>query len=125
AVLAWSISRARARVLDNAHCSLVQQHEALEEAHGRLRTVHDKMVGQDKLAALGVMSAGIAHEINNPMSVVTANIEALMADLPSLPQDATLLDEYRTDVLPSTLDGVRRVNAIVADLRRFARAESR
>ena len=71
-----------------------------------------------------MIAASIAHEVNNPMSYVTANVEALVEDLAAMPQVPPALTEYVDDILPSTLDGIRRVNHIVADLRRFARGES-
>jgi two-component system NtrC family sensor kinase len=67
-----------------------------------------------------MMATGVAHEINNPMSFVTSNIHSLYRELkehPSLPEP---FQEYVDDVLPATLDGIRRVTAIVSELRRFA-----
>jgi signal transduction histidine kinase len=102
---------------------VVEQREQLAKAHERLQRVHERALAQEKLSSLGMMAAGVAHEINNPMSFVTSNVHALYKDLrqqPSLPEP---LREYVTDVLPATLDGIKRVNAIVADLRRFARGD--
>ncbi len=75
------------------------------------------------MAGLGILAAGIAHEINNPMSYVTFNIEALIEEIREIPTSPELLEEYATEVLPATLQGVLRVNSIVADLRRFARGD--
>jgi signal transduction histidine kinase len=85
--------------------------------------MHQRALTQEKLSSLGMLAAGIAHEINNPMSYVTTNVKALADDLPELPASPELVEEYRTDILPATLDGLRRINAIVADLRRFARGD--
>ncbi len=88
-----------------------------------LREAHQRGVAQEKLASIGQIAAGIAHEINNPMCFVTANVEALIEDLAEEPRLPPTLVEYRQDILPETLDGIRRVNSIVGDLRRFARGE--
>ena len=48
------------------------------------------MLEQEKLAALGVLAAGIAHEINNPMAYVTSNVRALSRDLGELGEGAGL-----------------------------------
>jgi two-component system NtrC family sensor kinase len=100
-----------------------QQHKQLEQAHQQLQHVHERALAQEKLSSLGLMAAGVAHEINNPMSFVTSNLSLLLKDLrqqPSLPEP---LKEYADEVLPQTLEGIKRVNAIVADLRRFARGD--
>jgi hypothetical protein len=70
-----------------------------------------------------MLAAGIAHEINNPMSFVTANLHALSEDLAEVPELRDRLKDYVEDILPATLGGVLRVNAIVADLRRFSRED--
>ncbi|QSQ25504.1 histidine kinase [Pyxidicoccus parkwayensis] len=100
-----------------------QQNARLQQAHQKMEALHQHAVMQEKLSSLGLLAAGIAHEINNPMSYVTSNLKDLMADLPRLATAPELLEEYRRDILPATLDGLRRVNSIVADLRRFARGD--
>ncbi len=120
---AYLLSEKRSSLLRQALGQVVDQREQLAKAHERLQRVHQRALAQEKLSSLGMMAAGVAHEINNPMSFVTSNVHSLYKDLrqqPSLPEP---LREYVTDVLPATLDGIKRVNAIVADLRRFARGD--
>jgi signal transduction histidine kinase len=90
----------------------------------QLERQHKQMVGQEKLSGLGLLAAGMAHEINNPMSYVTANVKALLKDLDALATNPRLRLEYGESVLPETLDGIKRVNSIVADVQRFARGNS-
>jgi signal transduction histidine kinase len=102
---------------------VIAQREELERAHQELQQLHQRALAQEKLSSLGMLAAGMAHEINNPMSFVTSNVHTMLRQLqerPALPED---LKEYVDEVLPETLDGVKRVNAIVADLRRFARGD--
>lgn len=111
-------------MLRSALSVLERNHGELVEAHAKLEAMHIQLLTQDRMATLGMISASIAHEVNNPMSYVTSNVEALIEDLAAMPQVPADLTEYVDDILPSTLDGIRRVNHIVADLRRFARGES-
>jgi signal transduction histidine kinase len=85
--------------------------------------LHAKMVAQERLSSLGLMAAGVAHELNNPLSYVTSNINAFATDLDALGTQPGLRDEYRAQVIPATLDGLARVSTIISDLRRFARAD--
>jgi signal transduction histidine kinase len=93
----------------------------LREERVKLVAAQHLLVEQEKLSSLGLLAAGVAHEINNPMSYVGCNLRELARDLPRFPAEPELLREYAEDILPATLDGVERVNTIVADLRNFAR----
>ncbi|WP_052519185.1 sensor histidine kinase [Archangium violaceum] len=109
-------------VIGEERCQLLLSSlEASRENHRQLQRMHARLVAQEKLSSLGMLAAGVAHEINNPMAFVTSNVHALSRDLRGLHQRPEELREYVEEVLPATLDGIRRVNAIVADLRRFAR----
>ncbi|WNG40863.1 histidine kinase [Archangium violaceum] len=99
---------------------LVSALEASRESHRQLQRMQAQLVAQEKLSSLGVLAAGVAHEINNPMAFVTSNVRLLAKDLEAQPHLPEVLREYVDDVLPATLEGIRRVNSIVADLRRFA-----
>ncbi|MBI2393194.1 MAG: PAS domain S-box protein [Deltaproteobacteria bacterium] len=81
--------------------------------------LHAQLARADRLASLGTLSAGVAHEINNPLAFVSLGIEALihaLADAPLAPSKrsavANLIDDIRK--------GTDRVAAIVRDLRVFA-----
>jgi signal transduction histidine kinase len=94
------------------------------EHREQLHTANQRAMEQEKLSSLGMMAAGVAHEINNPMSFVTSNVSSLYKELKEYPSLPEPFREYVDDVLPATLDGIRRVNAIVGDLRRFARGDA-
>jgi two-component system, NtrC family, sensor kinase len=92
----------------------------LENAHQEMRRMNERALKQEQLSSLGLLAAGVAHEINNPMSFVTSNVNSLLRDLKEEKALSEVMGEYVDDVLPATLDGIRRVNSIVADLRRFS-----
>ncbi|NTU60289.1 MAG: response regulator [Deltaproteobacteria bacterium] len=54
----------------------------LESTFGQLRVTHDKISHKDKLASLGEMAAGVAHELNNPLSSISFSVQALLRDVP-------------------------------------------
>jgi signal transduction histidine kinase len=109
--------------LERAHQALERTHGELEAAHQELKQLHQRALEQERLSSLGMLAAGVAHEINNPMSFVTSNVNSMLRDLRDEPNLSELMKEYVDDVLPATLDGIKRVNTIVGDLRRFARGD--
>nr|WP_246357897.1 ATP-binding protein [Pyxidicoccus fallax] len=129
-LLVYFISEGRVFLTHQALHSLAQQHEELERAHRELAQAHQQLDvahhrarEQERLTSLGMLAAGVAHEINNPMSYVKSNVNSLFQDLKASPNLSPVLQEYVDDVLPATMDGIRRVTSIVADLRRFARGD--
>ena len=103
------------------HCFASRR--SLEALRAENELLRQQLITHEKLSSLGMLAAGIAHEINNPMSFVTANLQALSEDLAEVPELPERLREYALDVVPATLEGVQRVNAIVADLRQFSRED--
>ncbi|HVG57575.1 MAG TPA: histidine kinase dimerization/phospho-acceptor domain-containing protein, partial [Hyalangium sp.] len=122
-LFAYLMMERRAALLRGALDQVLAQQSRLEQAHEEMRQMHAHAIEQEKLSSLGMMAAGVAHEINNPMSFVASNVNLLLKDLKSEPALSEPLREHVEEVLPATLEGIKRVNAIVADLRRFARGD--
>jgi signal transduction histidine kinase len=119
----YLLAERRATLLNGALEKVLEQRSRLEQAHDEMRRMHSRAIEQEKLSSLGMMAAGVAHEINNPMSFVASNLYLLQKDLHAEPALSEALREHRDEVLPATLEGIKRVNGIVSDLRRFARGD--
>ncbi len=72
----------------------------------------------DRMASVATLSAGVAHEINNPLAYVVGNLDYSLAHLGKVPED---LAEVRK-ALEDARGGAVRVGQIVRDLRTFSRA---
>jgi signal transduction histidine kinase len=86
----------------------------LEDSHRHLHETRRRLVMSDKLAAIGELTAGVAHEINNPVAVIQGNLDLLRELLgpgaEPVHQELRLID-----------DQIERIRLIVAKLLQFAR----
>jgi signal transduction histidine kinase len=120
------------------------------QALGRL-AYQSRLAQTERLSSVGLMAAGMAHEIKNPLALVLTSVEWLAEDLPGILEHCRtlrrqLVDELGTERFNSllsnfaalhddellqdlalctknALDGVRRIRTLVRDLVTFSRAE--
>lgn len=85
------------------------------------------LVHADRLSSLGAMAAGIVHELNNPLSFVSANLSFLEGELTALASGAAEPVAARLmaclEATRDALGGAERVTRIVKDLRTFSRRD--
>ncbi|ADO75540.1 Sensor protein [Stigmatella aurantiaca DW4/3-1] len=81
-----------------------------------------RLMLSDRMASMGTLSAGIAHELNNPLSYVIANLEFVHATLQPAEFDPARVPEWR-QVLDEAREGAERVRQIVRQLKTFSRVE--
>ena len=95
---------------------LRQRNEELQHTITVLRDTRRKLVMAEKLAALGELTAGVAHEINNPTQVMLGNLDVLAAEL------GNKLDPVRPEI-DLVIEQIYRIQAIIEKLLKYARPE--
>jgi signal transduction histidine kinase len=100
---------------------LSKQNQVLETTIEQLKETETQLVQSEKLASLGRMSAGIIHEINNPLNFATTGLFTLRSKGKYV---ATEQQEEYQEILRDVEDGLKRVKTIVSDLRVFSHPET-
>jgi two-component system, sensor histidine kinase PhcS len=95
--------------------------KALEASLAQLKENEVQLVHSEKLASLGRMSAGMIHEINNPLNFTTTALFTLRKKGKFLPSEQ---QKDFAETLKDVEEGVGRVKTIVSDLRVFTRPDS-
>jgi two-component system, NtrC family, sensor kinase len=132
---------------------LVSANAALTELNTRLQRAQDQLLQSEKLASIGQLAAGVAHEINNPVGYVFSNFgtltkylddlfrmlaayeqaESQLAGTPAALKLAQLRSEIELDYLKEDVpqlmaescEGITRVRKIVQDLKDFSHVDAR
>lgn len=95
---------------------LTRQNQALNDAIEQIKETEMQLVQSEKLSSLGRMSAGIIHEINNPLNFAMTGLFALRSQVKKLPEPDRAMQE---GILDDIEEGLKRVRNIVTDLRQF------
>jgi two-component system NtrC family sensor kinase len=96
----------------------------LKEKSLKIKDAEAQLIQMEKMASLGVLAAGIAHEINNPLSFLISNLEFLRDFSKNFSNVSELkkedIDQLR-QVIQEAEEGTLRIKKIVQDLRTFSR----
>src|SRR5258705_440411 len=101
----------------NYQRKLSKQNQVLESTIDQLKETETQLVQTEKLASLGRMSAGIIHEINNPLNFATTGLFTLRNKAKFLSPEQQ--EEYQ-EILQDVEEGIKRVKSIVSELRTFS-----
>ncbi|WP_321394646.1 ATP-binding protein [uncultured Desulfuromusa sp.] len=136
--------------LEQSVAESVQMATSLEFLNAELKSTQSQMLQREKMASIGQLAAGVAHEINNPIGFVSSNLRSLDKYFKKLTDYLVLLEKNIQDKVPETwqeikperkklkidfmledsedlitesLDGSERVRKIVQNLKTFSRVD--
>ena len=92
---------------------LQRQNQTLEETLNQLRAAESQLIQTERLSALGNLSAGIMHEINNPVNFMLTATHFLRSKTDKAPTEVS-------ETVDDIENGLKRVRDIIADLKGFA-----
>jgi len=96
----------------------------LSDKTQQIKETEAQLIQMEKMASLGILAAGIAHEINNPLSFLISNLEFMRdftKNLSNTTQLKTADIEQLRQVILEAEEGTLRIKKIVQDLRTFSR----
>jgi len=95
----------------------------LREAASRAerRRIHEQLLISERMASVGALAAGVAHEINNPLAIVVGNLDVVLERLAALGRAGSPLSDLEQP-LHDAQEAAERVRVIVRDLKMLSRA---
>jgi len=115
-------------IIERQKEEMALQNAALQQTLDKLSNTQDQLIESAKMSSLGQMTAGLAHEINNPLNFISGGVQALDHNIKSLCEISKKVDPIKTGEIEqdiySTLsninNGVNRTARIIKSLRTFA-----
>ena len=92
---------------------LQQTIRSLEQSNSELKQAQNDIIRAEKMASVGRLAAGIAHEIGNPIGIVMGYMELLQQD--------DITDDERSEFLTRTEDEISRIDLIIKQLLNYSR----
>jgi two-component system NtrC family sensor kinase len=110
----------------------IQKNKAIDTLEA-LKFSHARLMQSEKMASLGMLTAGVAHEIKHPLHAMSANMDSIKQDMQKISEFFALSDNKRHDfnrlnkdiesLITATHEGIKRTAGVIADLCAFARSD--
>lgn len=104
--------------IEQSRKELSESNKELQTLLDKLKETQRKLIHSEKMAAVGTLSAGIAHEINNPLNYIQGSVDVIQSKLEKQIQDDPELNE----LISAINIGVERTATIVKSLNGFSRS---
>mgnify|MGYP000005530834 CR=1 FL=1 len=128
------------RKINERSGELIEAFQKLASQHAELKSTQQQLVQSEKLASIGTLTAGVAHEINNPNNFAYAAVYLMQDEIKEIkaflkqlaggddadPQIIEAMDNKFTKLIELTntaREGTQRIKVIVSDLRSFSRLD--
>jgi two-component system, NtrC family, sensor kinase len=113
----------------------IQKNKAIDALEA-LKYSHARLMQSEKMASLGMLTAGVAHEIKHPLNAMSANMDSIKQNMQQVAkffelsksddckrQDFNRLNENIASLITAAHEGIKRTAGVIADLCAFARSD--
>lgn len=100
-----------------------RQKKDLQNAFEELKKAQVQLIQSEKMASLGQLVAGVAHEINTPLGAINSNNDMILRCVEKLEEGNSAALGMIKNILPITQDAIGRINTLVKSLKNFARLD--
>lgn len=107
---------------EELYTELENQKKELENALTKLKDAQLQIVQSEKMAALGKLVAGVAHEINTPLAAVRSNLD-MLEKYSTKTDNATEIKDFIAEISPINREAIHRIDNLIKTLKNFTRLD--
>ncbi len=105
-------------------CPAIERELREAAARGEQRKMQEQLLISDRMVSMGILAAGVAHEINNPLAAIIANLDLIGNDIERLAEELDLrahIEDLMGEI-GDAREGAVRLRSIIRDLKLFSRS---